>query len=246
MAVQIVAYSPDCPSLESMTYELQILQLLCFDIHTNCRGCTPTVYCFRYRLTSSSRRLSVGAGLNFGEVLAAGQGVEFAADYVGGEADAEKTAVDGGHLPFVDLLACIGAAERAQLALDALADDGGFVGFLGGFFEGGFNVAVGDAAGAEVAGHAEFPLLARFGALPRELLRIPRVVNQAVFFQPSHHELDEQFIVAAPFELFLHLVDGMRPPHQCSHGYVVQLFFGLNLAGPAEHGGSIEEKVASG
>ena len=44
MAVQIIAYSPDCPSLESMTYELQILQLLCFDIHTNCRGCVPQLY----------------------------------------------------------------------------------------------------------------------------------------------------------------------------------------------------------
>src|SRR6266702_8857726 len=44
MGVQIIAYSPDCPSLESMTYELQILQLLCFDIHTNCRGCVPHLY----------------------------------------------------------------------------------------------------------------------------------------------------------------------------------------------------------
>src|SRR6266478_1076957 len=35
---------PDCPPLESMTYELQILQLLCFDIHTNCRGCVPQLY----------------------------------------------------------------------------------------------------------------------------------------------------------------------------------------------------------
>src|SRR6266704_5888807 len=201
--------------------------------------CTPTVHCFRYRLTSSSRRLSVGVGLDFGEVVA-GQGVEFAADYVGGEAGAEKTAVDGGHLPFVDLLACIGAAKGAQLALDSLAHDGGFVGFLGGFFEGGFNVAVGDAAGAQVASHAEFSLFARFGALPRELLRIPRVVNQPVFFQPSHHKLNAQCIVAPPFELFLHLVDGVRPPHQSAHRDVVQLFFGLKLARLPKHAGSIE------
>src|SRR6266581_9228028 len=35
---------PIAPPLESMTYELQILQLLCFDIHTNCRGCVPQLY----------------------------------------------------------------------------------------------------------------------------------------------------------------------------------------------------------
>src|SRR6266700_1548869 len=146
--------------------------------HTD--SCTPTVHCFRYRLTSSSRRLSVGVGLGFGEVFA-GEGVEFAADYVGGEAGAKKAAVDGGHLPFVDLFACmfvcIGAAKGAQLALDALADDGGFVRFLGGFFECRFNVAVRNATGPEATCDAKFSLLAGFSALPRELLRIPRVVN---------------------------------------------------------------------
>src|SRR6266581_9795522 len=35
---------PIVPPLESMTYELPILQLLCFDIHTNCRGCVPQLY----------------------------------------------------------------------------------------------------------------------------------------------------------------------------------------------------------
>src|SRR6266568_2705234 len=35
---------PIVPPLESMTYELPILQLLCFYIHTNCRGCVPQLY----------------------------------------------------------------------------------------------------------------------------------------------------------------------------------------------------------
>src|SRR5579863_5522600 len=81
------------------------------------------------------------------------QGFELAADDVGGKAGAEEAAVHRGDFVFGDL-----AAERAKFAFEALANYGGFVGFLGGFGEGGFDVAVGDAAGAEVASDAEFAL----------------------------------------------------------------------------------------
>src|SRR2546421_70884 len=59
--------------------------------------------------------------LDFGEVLAS-EGAEFAADNVGGEAGTEEAAVDGGQFSLVDF-----AAVGAKLALDALADHGGFV-----------------------------------------------------------------------------------------------------------------------
>src|SRR5438128_707955 len=88
-----------------------------------------------------------------------------------------KSIENGGHLLFVDF-----ASVRPQLALDALADHGGFVGSLGHFFESRGNVAVGNAAGAEVAGNAVFSLFAGFGALASELFGITRVVDHAVFF----------------------------------------------------------------
>jgi len=55
------------------------------------------------------------------------------------------------------------ATKGTELAFDALADDGGFVVGLGGFSEGVVNMAIGDAAGAKVAGDAEFALFADFG-----------------------------------------------------------------------------------
>src|SRR5713226_1828569 len=88
-----------------------------------------------------------------------GHSLQFPTHDVGGESGAEEAAIDGSHFPFVDLFACIGAAEGAELALDPMADHGGFVGNLSDFIEGGSNVTVGDAAGAEVAGDTEFPLL---------------------------------------------------------------------------------------
>jgi len=100
---------------------------------------------YYYVLVLKSRiRLRVGIG--FWEVLT-GKGAEFAADDVGRKAGTEEAAVEGSELLVIDPFACIGAAIGAQLALDTLADDGGLVGVLGGFFKGGFDVTVGDTAG---------------------------------------------------------------------------------------------------
>src|SRR5258708_35509350 len=89
----------------------------------------------------------------------AGNGFEFAADDVGGETRAEEAAVEGSELSIIDLLYCIGAAIGAQLAFDALPDDGGLVGVPGSFFEGGFDVAVRGAAGGEGPCHTKLGLL---------------------------------------------------------------------------------------
>jgi hypothetical protein len=79
-------------------------------------------------------------GFNFRKVFA-GRGAEFAADDVGGEAGAEKAAVDGGHFLFVDF-----AAVGAEFAFDALAHHGGFIGGFGSFLQCSLNVPVRDAA----------------------------------------------------------------------------------------------------
>ena len=64
-----------------------------------------------------------------------------------------------------------------------MADGGALGGFVGGLFDGGLDLGVGDAAGAEVAGDAEFALAADLGALAGELFGVAVVVEVAVFFQ---------------------------------------------------------------
>ena len=188
----------------------------------------------------STRTLGICARGVFGEAFA-GERAEFAADNVGGEAGAEEAAVDGGHFLFIDF-----AAVGTELAFDPLADRDRFVGMLGDFFEGGFDVAVGNAPGAEVAGDTELSLFAGFGTLSGELFGVTRVIDQAVFLQPRHHHLDQQLVNAPSLQLLLHLVHGVRSPHQRAHGYFIQLRFGLNLVSLLEHGKSIEASKQGG
>jgi hypothetical protein len=175
-----------------------------------------------------------------GEVFA-GEGFEFAADDVGGKTGAEQAAVEGSQFAVVDF-----TAEGTQLALDALSDDGGLVGVLGGFFEGGFDVAVGNATGAEVACHTKLALFSSLGALPGELLGVACVIDVAVLLETGDDFLDEVFVGGATDEGFFHFGDGMRAAHKDFDGSVVQSGFGVKLAGLGEHVGSIEEKRPSG
>ncbi len=96
-------------------------------------------------------------------------------------------------------------------------------------------MAVGNAAGAEIAGDAEFSLLAGLGALTGELFRILGVVDHAVFFQTRHHHLDQQLVIAAALQLALHLMHRMRAAHQRPHRHLIQLLFGFELARLGEH-----------
>lgn len=140
-------------------------------------------------------------------------GFQFAAHDVGGKTGSQQTSINRGHFLFVDLFFCIGAAVGAEFAFDALADHCALVVGLCGFFQRGFDVFVWDAAGAEVAGYAEFSLFAGFGALAGELLGVASVVHQAIFFQARHDDLNEEFVVAAAFEFFLHFMDGVGAAH---------------------------------
>jgi len=113
--------------------------------------------------------------VGFGNVFA-GDGVELAADNVGGETGAEEARVNGSHFLFVEF-----ASEGTQFAFDALAHHRALIGGLGSFVQRRFDVPVRNPTPPQVARNPEFTLLARFGPLPRELLRIPRVIDQAVF-----------------------------------------------------------------
>ena len=107
-------------------------------------------------------------------------------------------------------------------------------------------MAVWNAAGAEIARDAEFPLFADFGALASELFGVARVIELAIFLEARHDDLDEQLIVGAAAELLFHFMDRVCAAHEGAESNVVELGFGFELAGAGEHGKSIEEKVARG
>jgi hypothetical protein len=180
-------------------------------------------------LADGERRLVFETGFGLGNVFV-GEGLEFAADDVGGKAGAEEAAVHGSELAVVDF-----AAEGAQLAFETLADQGGFVGLRSGFGEGGLNVAIGNTAGAEIAGDAEFALAANFGALAGELFGVALVVNEAVLFEELEDEFDEFVVVRAASEMLLHFVDGIGAAHEGADGGIVEGGLGFGLARPGEH-----------
>ena len=118
-----------------------------------------------------------------------GDGFEFAADGVGGEAGGEEAAVEAGDFAVGDF-----AARESEFAFDAVADGEALRFVVGVGVDGGLDVGVGNAAGAEIARDAEFSLAADFGTLAGELLRVASVVELAVFLHARHHDLREKFM----------------------------------------------------
>jgi len=122
-----------------------------------------------------------------------------------------------------------------EFAFDALADDGGFVVGLGGFSEGVVNVAIGNAAGAKVAGDAELALFADFGMSAGELPGVAGIVELAGFFEARENDLGEEFAIGAAEELGFHFVDGVSAAHEDAEGVVVEILLGVEFAGTGEH-----------
>ena len=160
----------------------------------------------------------------------AGQRLEFATDEVGRETGSEKRAVDGGEFLVRDF-----ATKGTEYALDALADDGGLVIGFSRFGEGVVNVAIGDAAGAEVSGDAELALFADFCAGAGELLGVAGIVELAGFFEACENDLGEEFGVSAADELRFHFVHGVSATHEDAEGVVVKVLLGVEFAGAREH-----------
>src|SRR5262249_17774540 len=150
-----------------------------------------------------------GGFVGFGEFFAR-EGFELTADEVGRKASGEERAVDGGKLLIRNFLFHFGACkykprtpERTEFAFDALADEGSFVLGISGFGDGGVDVAVGNAAGAEVACDAEFSLLSDLGALASELFGVAGVIELARFLEAGEDNLGEEFAVGAAEKLLL-------------------------------------------
>ena len=127
------------------------------------------------------------------------------------------------------------AAGDSEFAVDAVAD-GFALGFVvGRGCDGGLDVGVGNAAGAEVARDAKFSLATNFGALASKLLGVAGVVELAVFFHTGEDDLGEEFVGGAAVEEFLHFLNGVWAAHQSAQGDVVEFLFGVDFARGSEH-----------
>src|ERR1700680_2840854 len=122
-----------------------------------------------------SLALYVFGELDFGNVFAGG-GAQFAADEVGGEAEAQQAAEERGHFFVVNF-----AASQAQFALDALANCCGFIGLFAGVFKGGGDVTIRHASRTQVTRYPELSLFAVCGTLMGELFSVARIVDLAIF-----------------------------------------------------------------
>jgi len=106
---------------------------------------------------------------------------------------------------------------------------------VGGGCNGGLDVGVGDAAGAEIARDFEFSLAADFGALAGELLGVAGVVELAVFLHAGEDDLGEEFVGGATVEEALHFFDGVRAAHEGAQGDIVEILLGVDFFGGSEH-----------
>src|SRR5208283_3222085 len=130
--------------------------------------------------------------------------------------------------------------ESAQLPLNSLPHQRCRVRLLAGILQRHLNVSVRHAPRPQIPRDAVLTLFARYRAVPRELLGIPRVVQQVLPLQPVHHALHQLFVFAAPRQRLLHFVHRMRAPHQCLDRGIVKQRFRLQLPWFPKHTKSIE------
>jgi len=143
-----------------------------------------------------------------GEV-AVGDTFELGANDVRRKPRGEEAAVERSEFALVEL-----AAKVREPALEAGADERGFVGLRENGVERGFDVAVGDAAAAEVASDAIASLTAHPGVVTGEFEGVARVVEIIQLTQARDHRGNQVFALGAAFEVLLHLVDRVRAAHQ--------------------------------
>jgi hypothetical protein len=163
--------------------------------------------------------------------VAVGDAVKFFADDVGGEAGAEEGAVEGGEFFLVD-----GAAKVGEAALEAGADESGFVGVGEDGGEGGVDVNVGDAATAEFTSDAETSLAAGLGVVAGVFEGVTGVVEVVEFAETGDHWRDEVFSFGAALEIFFHFMDGESAAHEGALSGHVELVFGAEFANGGAEG----------
>jgi len=172
--------------------------------------------------------LGFGIGIrgvrNIGEIAARDR-AEFGADYIGGKAGREQAAIEGGEFAPVER-----AAEAGEAALEAGADEGGFVGFGEDGVERGFDVGVGDAAGAEFAGDAEAAAVG-MDAAAGEVEGVADVIEIVELAKARDDGGDEFYIFGAAFEIGAHVVERVGAAHKRALRGKVKLVLGREFRG---------------
>jgi len=157
--------------------------------------------------------------------IAGGDAAELGADDVGGEAGAEKRAIERGELASIER-----AADVREAALEARADEHGFVCLGEDGVKGGFDVAVGDAARAQLAGDAKASLAAGLRVLAGVVEGVAGVVEIFMLAQPGDDGRDEFEVFGAAVEVFAHFMDGVRAAHERAERGGVKLLLGREFA----------------
>lgn len=150
---------------------------------------------------------------------------QFRADDIGGKAGAQQAAVERRDLPLVEL-----AADMRKAALEARADRCGFVRFGERRIERSFNMAIGNAPAAKLARDAVTSLAAQLGVPMRIVEGVASIVEIIEFTKASDDRRNQIFILGAPIEILLHLVNRVRTAHQRAQSRCVQLRPGGKLA----------------
>ena len=156
---------------------------------------------------------------------------KLSADDVGGKSRAQKASIDRSDFAFSQT-----ASYMRKLPLQTRPNQRALVGLREHGIERGLDVAIGDAAPAKLAGNAETALASRVGMLTGVCERILCIVEILLLPQARDHGRDDIRLLRPAFEIFAHLVDGMRAPGQCAQRKGVQFLFGGYFARGISHG----------
>src|SRR5271154_7116779 len=171
----------------------------------------PYIIGARLSRESSAEALGFVGGNRVGDAgkIAAGDGAKFAADGVGREAGAEQASIERGDLALGEFAANVGEA-----ALQAGADESGFVGFGKNGVKRGIDVTVRHAAGAKIARDAETSLAPGLRVLARVIERVAGVLEITSFAETGDDGCDKFGVFGAALEIFPHFVNRVSAARQ--------------------------------
>jgi len=156
---------------------------------------------------------------------------KLSADNVRGKSRAQKASIDRR-----DFALSQAASNMRKLPLKTRPDQRALVGFREHGIERRLDVAIGHPAGAKFACNAETALATRVGMLARVGERVLRIVEVVLLPQARDHRGNDIPVLRPAFEIFAHLVNGMRAARQCAQREDVQFLFGSYFARGIAHG----------
>src|SRR4029077_14729931 len=104
-----------------------------------------------------------------------------------------QRSIQRSHLPLINL-----PAKQPQLPLNPLPDNCRGIRSRRRILDRRLNMPVRNPPRPQVPSNPKLPLLPRFRPQPRELLRVPSIVQQVLPLQPLHHAAHNLVVLAAP------------------------------------------------